>query len=106
MTGFDHSHLGFYIRHYHNAFDLDFCKELINKFENNEGMYEDVIIDGSRALTQINLMKHPKSFKDEIDYIYNRFEMLLASYKKTCDVDKYNLFPDTYGYEEIGRAHV
>lgn len=100
MTEFDHSHLGFYIRQYNNAFDTEFCKQLINKFNKNEGLYNEVMIDGNRALTQINFMQHPKVFEKEIQYLYERFELLLSSYRRSCDIDKYNLFPITYGYEE------
>jgi hypothetical protein len=93
--------LSHYIRLYENILEPEFCENLISKFNATQDRLIDFKYEDKRIFREINLVKNIEIFSDEIQYLVSKFMYVLNFYKQNCDVDKYNLFPNKYGFEEL-----
>ncbi len=98
-----------YIRQYGNVLDEEFCKTLIEKFEECENKLSTMPQEG-RQFTEIALMENMDVFKDEFDVCLNTFQNIIEKYKEDLCIRSINsgneeemnaLWPEKYGMEGI-----
>ena len=85
-----------------NTFSKKRCNNLIDKFEQNKQLYEDIFISDNKwnkKFTQINFNKH-KEFQEENDFLLKLFLEAIYAYKKENKIQNIQ-WPDKFILEPI-----
>jgi hypothetical protein len=99
-----------YIRQYYDVLDKEFCKTLIEKFNECEGNQLSTLPKEGRQFTEITLMENMGVFEDEFDVCLNSFQNVIEKYKEDLCIRSINseysegtsaLWPEKYGMEGI-----
>ena len=99
-----------YIRQYYDVLDKEFCKTLIEKFNECEGNQLSTLPKEGRQFTEIALMENMGVFEDEFNVCLNSFQNVIEKYKKDLGIRSINsecsegtsaLWPEKYGMEGI-----
>ena len=99
-----------YIRRYYDVLDKEFCKTLIEKFNECEGNQLPTLPKEGRQFTEIALMENMSVFEDEFDACLNSFQNVIEKYKEDLGIRSINsecsegtsaLWPEKYGMEGI-----
>lgn len=86
-----------YVQICENVIDTDFCKRVIDKFEDNVHQH-DVQIQNNFSFTQINIMDSRwNNWVEEIDITYNTLMKYVSLYKEQYQPS----WPEKYGFESI-----
>jgi hypothetical protein len=89
--------MGNYVQIYENVIDTDFCKRVIDKFEDNVHQH-DVQIQNNFSFTQINIMDSRwNNWVEEVDITYNTLMKYVSLYKEQYQPS----WPKKYGFEAI-----
>jgi hypothetical protein len=89
-----------YVRTYDNVLPPILCRNTIDKFEKNVDQQKNVVLDGHRSFTEINLNQNSNFWKKEIDYLMSTLHNYVEVYKKDVGVDEM-AWPQEYGFEEL-----
>lgn len=89
-----------YVRVYDNILPKLFCKNTVQKFENQVEQQKNVVFDGHRSFTEINLNQNEATWKQEIDFLMSSAQQAVIEYKKNVGIDEMS-WPAEYGFEEF-----
>ncbi len=87
-----------FVKRYDNVIGDDYCKYLIEKFEENTEQYETIKQD-SADFTQIHLHKHPK-WNQDVSTLLDAFKSKIQDYKMQTGVTK-EMWPGEWKFENI-----
>lgn len=91
-----------YISVYDNVLNEEYCRDLINRFEENVQCHEKKLNQGDEwqmSFTQINLFKHD-IFKKDVDFLTKIFQFAIEEYIKDNDIQAFQ-WPTKYRMEQI-----
>lgn len=88
-----------FVTYYDNAIPVDFCQEIIDRFEKHVEHQEDTILENHRSFKEINITKH-EEWKDVQDKLLDYMQFNLGKYMRHFDIDP-KAWPEQIGYEMI-----
>jgi hypothetical protein len=88
-----------FIRVYEQVITPEFCKQIISMFEENPQHHEEVVLEGHRSFTQVNLQQHAE-WEPFTRALIEVFQQYIRNYMEDCNVSD-KMFPEQFAFEQF-----